>query len=64
VQYIPLGGVSAANAESYLREPDVLALGGSWLAPRDLIRRQDWPAVTANAAEATEIVRRVRGGAT
>jgi 2-dehydro-3-deoxyphosphogluconate aldolase/(4S)-4-hydroxy-2-oxoglutarate aldolase len=64
VQYIPLGGVSAANAESYLREPDVLALGGSWLAPRDLIRRQDWPAVTANAAEATEIVRRVRGGTT
>lgn len=61
VQYIPLGGVSAANAESYLREADVLALGGSWLAPRDLIRRQDWPAVTANAAEAASIVRRVRG---
>jgi 2-dehydro-3-deoxyphosphogluconate aldolase/(4S)-4-hydroxy-2-oxoglutarate aldolase len=61
VRYIPLGGVTAANAESYLREPDVLALGGSWLAPRDLIRRQDWPAVTANAAEATAIVQRVRG---
>ncbi|MBU6221232.1 MAG: bifunctional 4-hydroxy-2-oxoglutarate aldolase/2-dehydro-3-deoxy-phosphogluconate aldolase [Planctomycetes bacterium] len=64
VQYIPLGGVSAANAESYLREPDVLALGGSWLAPRDLIRRQDWSAVAAIAAEATAIVRRVRGQAT
>lgn len=61
VQYIPLGGVSAANAESYLREADVLALGGSWLAPRDLIRRQDWQAVTANAAEAASIVGRVRG---
>lgn len=61
VQYIPLGGLNAANAESYLREPDVLALGGSWVAPRDLIRRQDWSAVTANAAEAAAIVRRVRG---
>ena len=62
VQYIPLGGLNAANAESYLRESDVLALGGSWIAPRDLIRRQDWSAVTANAAEAMAIVRRVRGG--
>jgi 2-dehydro-3-deoxyphosphogluconate aldolase/(4S)-4-hydroxy-2-oxoglutarate aldolase len=61
VQYIPLGGVSAANAENYLREADVLALGGSWLAPRDLIRRQDWRAATANAAEAASIVGRVRG---
>ena len=61
VQYIPLGGVSAANAEHYLREADVLALGGSWLAPRDLIRRRDWQTVTANAAEAMKIVRCVRG---
>lgn len=63
IKYIPLGGVSAANAESYLREPSVLALGGSWLAPRDSIQHKDWQTITANAAEASAIVNRVRGGA-
>lgn len=63
VKYIPLGGVGAGNAEQYLKEPAVHALGGSWLAPRDLIQRKDWAAITANAAEAAGIVRRVRGGA-
>jgi len=63
VKYIPLGGVSAANAEQYLHEPSVQALGGSWLAPRDVIQRKDWQKITANAAEASAIVKRVRGGA-
>ena len=63
VKYIPLGGVSLANAEQYLKEPAVHALGGSWLAPRELIQRQDWAAITANASAATAIVQRVRGGA-
>jgi 2-dehydro-3-deoxyphosphogluconate aldolase/(4S)-4-hydroxy-2-oxoglutarate aldolase len=63
VKYIPLGGVGAANAGQYLKEPSVHALGGSWLAPRDLIQRKDWNAITANAAEAAGIVKLVRGGA-
>ena len=63
VKYIPLGGVSAANAEQYLKEPAVHALGGSWLAPRELIQNKDWAAITANAADAAAIVKRVRGGA-
>lgn len=63
VKYIPLGGVGAGNAEQYLREPSVVALGGSWLAPRDAIQRKDCLAITANAAEASAIVKRVRGGA-
>ncbi len=63
VKYIPLGGVGANNAEQYLKEPSVHALGGSWLAPRDLIQRKDWAAITANAREASAIVKQVRGGA-
>jgi 2-dehydro-3-deoxyphosphogluconate aldolase / (4S)-4-hydroxy-2-oxoglutarate aldolase len=62
VKYIPLGGVGAANAEQYLREPAVHALGGSWLAPRELIQRKDWAVITANALEASAIVKRIRGG--
>lgn len=63
VKYIPLGGVNAANAENYLREPSVLALGGSWLGPRDAIQRKDWDAITQLASAASGIVKRVRGGA-
>jgi 2-dehydro-3-deoxyphosphogluconate aldolase/(4S)-4-hydroxy-2-oxoglutarate aldolase len=62
LQFIPLGGVNASNAEAYLREPLVLALGGSWLAPRELIQRKDWNAVTANARELSHVVKHVRGG--
>ncbi|MGV3607701.1 MAG: bifunctional 4-hydroxy-2-oxoglutarate aldolase/2-dehydro-3-deoxy-phosphogluconate aldolase [Planctomycetaceae bacterium] len=63
VKYIPLGGVNAANAEAYLREPSVLALGGSWLGPKDLIKAKDWKAITELASVASGIVNRVRGGA-
>ncbi|MES2593712.1 MAG: bifunctional 4-hydroxy-2-oxoglutarate aldolase/2-dehydro-3-deoxy-phosphogluconate aldolase [Verrucomicrobiota bacterium] len=60
VQFIPLGGVGPANAAQYLKEPSVLALGGSWLAPKDLIAKGDWAAITQLAREATEIVKQVR----
>jgi 2-dehydro-3-deoxyphosphogluconate aldolase/(4S)-4-hydroxy-2-oxoglutarate aldolase len=63
VQFIPLGGISLANAEAYLREPSVLALGGSWLAPRELVQQRDWQAIRANARAAADLVARVRGGA-
>lgn len=62
VRFVPLGGVSAANASAYLQEPTVLALGGSWLAPRDRIAARDWATITANAREASTIVARIRGG--
>ncbi len=60
VQFIPLGGVNAANAPSYLKEPSVLALGGSWLAPKDLIAKGDWATITALAVEITGIVKQAR----
>ncbi|MFV1968375.1 MAG: bifunctional 4-hydroxy-2-oxoglutarate aldolase/2-dehydro-3-deoxy-phosphogluconate aldolase, partial [Pirellulaceae bacterium] len=38
VSFIPLGGLTMEHLEPYLRSPLVAAVGGSWLAPRDLIR--------------------------
>ena len=38
----------------------VLALGGSWLAPKDLIAKGDWAAITQLAREASDIVKQVR----
>lgn len=60
LRFIPLGGVDAGNAESYLLESNVLALGGSWIAPRDLIRKQDWQAITQRASQVAEIVTKIR----
>lgn len=62
VKYIPLGGVNLANAEVYLQEPCVEALGGSWLAPRELILKKDWQAITENARAVKKVVKRLRGG--
>ena len=60
IEYIPLGGVSAANLRLYLEEPSVLAVGGSWLAPRKLIAARDWDRISRNCEEAREIALKAR----
>jgi 2-dehydro-3-deoxyphosphogluconate aldolase/(4S)-4-hydroxy-2-oxoglutarate aldolase len=60
VQFIPLGGVTAANMREYLTDPGVLAVGGSWLAKPDQIRSRSWDAITAQAAEARQITDQLR----
>jgi 2-dehydro-3-deoxyphosphogluconate aldolase/(4S)-4-hydroxy-2-oxoglutarate aldolase len=37
VEFNPSGGVTAATFESYLTLPNVVACGGSWMAPQDWI---------------------------
>ena len=60
VSFIPLGGVTLANTEAYLRQRLVHAIGGSWLAPRMTIRHRAWHVITDNAAQATRLVAMVR----
>jgi len=45
---------------SYLADPAIAALGGSWLAPRELIKAGDWKKITALSAEAVEIIKSTR----
>lgn len=52
VRFCPTGGVSPSNARDYLALDNVLCVGGSWLAPADLIESQDWDAITALAEDA------------
>ena len=61
LNYIPLGGLKPSNIRDYLEMPEVLALGGSWIAPGNLIQEGGWSAIAANAAEAVKILREVRG---
>jgi 2-dehydro-3-deoxyphosphogluconate aldolase/(4S)-4-hydroxy-2-oxoglutarate aldolase len=60
VRFIPLGGLDASNLERYLAEPLIHAVGGSWIASRELIQKRDWPAITQRARQATQIVARLR----
>jgi 2-dehydro-3-deoxyphosphogluconate aldolase/(4S)-4-hydroxy-2-oxoglutarate aldolase len=53
VAFIPLGGLDANNFTTYLADPLVPAVGGSWIAPRDLIRKREWETITQNARLAT-----------
>ncbi len=63
VEYIPLGGVSEANCRTYLAEPSVIAVGGSWIAPRERIAAGDWKAIGETAARAAAACRREAGHA-
>jgi 2-dehydro-3-deoxyphosphogluconate aldolase/(4S)-4-hydroxy-2-oxoglutarate aldolase len=41
-RFCPTGGIQAANAPAYLALPNVLCVGGSWVAPKDAVRAGDW----------------------
>jgi 2-dehydro-3-deoxyphosphogluconate aldolase / (4S)-4-hydroxy-2-oxoglutarate aldolase len=55
VRFCPTGGVSAGNAASYLALPNVICVGGSWVAPDNLVKAGDWGAIEALAREATAL---------
>ena len=52
VQFIPLGGLSEKLIPEYTVEDFVLALGGSWIADKELIKMNDWEQITQNAINA------------
>lgn len=61
LKYIPLGGLNIQNLASWLEKDYVLAVGGSWIAPRNLLAKKDWDTIKSNAAQAMKIFREVRG---
>jgi len=55
VKYIPLGGITAENLASYAKFDPILAVGGSWMAGKELIKVQNWTEITKRAKEAKNI---------
>jgi 2-dehydro-3-deoxyphosphogluconate aldolase/(4S)-4-hydroxy-2-oxoglutarate aldolase len=47
VKFCPTGGIGEANAATWLSEPNVVAVGGSWPCPAAEIRSGDWAGITA-----------------
>jgi Entner-Doudoroff aldolase len=61
VKFVPTGGIDARNLAEYLALPNVLAVGGSWVAPSDLVAAGDLVAISERARETARIVRMARG---
>ena len=57
ISFCPTGGVSPTNAESYLKLPNVICVGGSWVAPDAMIQAGDWAGITALAKAASALSR-------
>lgn len=51
--FCPTGGVSIKNASSYLSLPNVICVGGSWIASKKLIADQAWDLIETNANAAS-----------
>jgi len=61
LKYVPLGGLNQDNFKAYLEFPSILAVGGSWIAKRNVIQKNDWKTIMENARQASQVVKSVRG---
>jgi len=52
VTFCPTGGVNPKNAPDYLALKNVACVGGSWMAPAELVDAGDWDEIRRRAAEA------------
>ncbi len=55
VTFCPTGGVNPKNALEYLALKNVACVGGSWMAPADLVDAEDWDEIKRRAIEAANI---------
>jgi len=55
VTFVPTGGVGPKNLLEYLAIDAVLAVGGSWMVPRDVVAAGDFDRITALTAEAVAL---------
>jgi 2-dehydro-3-deoxyphosphogluconate aldolase/(4S)-4-hydroxy-2-oxoglutarate aldolase len=55
MRFIPTGGINPENMEPYLARSAVLAVGGSWMVPRQVIADGDWAQVTRLARDAARL---------
>lgn len=58
MRFCPTGGVSMKNAAEYLALPNVICVGGSWVAPDDDLATGNWTRVEELAREAAGLARR------
>lgn len=61
MRFVPTGGVKPSTMAAYLSLPSVLATGGSWLAPRDLVEAGQWEQITRRVRDAVRQIDEMTG---
>lgn len=56
-RFCPTGGITAEGAPDYLRFRNVVCVGGSWIAPPQMVAARDWQGITALARAAASLSR-------
>lgn len=59
-RFCPTGGIRSSTAADYLRLPNVVAIGGSWLAPRAKVSAGDWHGIEDLARSAAGLAEHLR----
>lgn len=54
MRFMPTGGVTADNLNTYLSYNKIVCCGGSWIVPSKLLEAEDWAAITALCREAID----------
>lgn len=55
IRFCPTGGINPGNAKDYLSLPNVVCVGGSWMAAPKLVREKNWAEITRLAKEAAAL---------
>lgn len=51
IQFCPTGGITRSNMKEYLQLENVISVGGSWIAPENLIKEKKWEEIGILAKE-------------
>lgn len=61
IRFMPTGGITQQLLGSYLANPVVSAIGGSWLVTGTLLAAKDWQTITDNCRHAVAVAASARG---
>jgi 2-dehydro-3-deoxyphosphogluconate aldolase/(4S)-4-hydroxy-2-oxoglutarate aldolase len=61
LSFIPTGGIQLGNLSEYLQTKKIHAVGGSWVAKRQMIAEGEFYEITRLAKQASDIVKQIRG---
>lgn len=57
ITFCPTGGIDLAKAPSYLALPNVACVGGTWMAPKEMMKAGRWDEIERLAREAASLPR-------
>ena len=55
IMFCPTGGINAENCREFLELDNVICVGGSWIAPAQLVQSNSWSEITALAKAANQV---------